>query len=584
MPGSEPDVTYAYDNLGRATSASQTGNSLAFTWDALGRRLTETGPQGTAASEYDLANRRTKLTYPGSGLYVNSDYLVTGEVTTIRENGATSGVGVLASNGYDNVGNRTSVTFGNGASQAFTPDDVSRLASLTNDLTGTTNDLSANFGYNPASQINANVRTGDTYAWTGHFNVNRAYTSNGLNQYSVAGPASLTYDTKGNLTSDGTSTFSYSSENLLTSALGATGLSYDPALRLYQIAGGATTRFAYDGVNMIAEYDGSNSLQRRFVFGPGIDQPIVQYEGSGTTDRRFMSADERASVISLSDSSGTLLNINRYDEYGTPQSGNTGRFQYTGQAWLGEVGMQYSKARMYSPTLGRFLQTDPIGYVDSPNLYAYVLNDPINLSDPLGLLCGGVVIGLDSVTISAPCKSAAVPWPGGRGNVRNPPERRERGIVIVGTKLPKIGHRGCPAPAISSAERAASRRGDRTAFWNLRAAAGDPLAGTALSIINNSNFSGEYANVRLRDYVSSRSPGMSSGEISAEVQQIGVDLMRAHIAAIDALGSPTPSDIADYHNDVLNSHGLPSSAFGGTMVFDSAGLTNLLTGWAGCRP
>jgi YD repeat-containing protein len=108
--GSELNVNYSYDLLGRMTSASQSGNALSFTYDALGRNLTQVGPQGTVNYEYDAAGRRTKMTWPGSpSLYVNYDYLVTGEVTKIRENGASSGIGVLASYSLDNLGFRTGI-------------------------------------------------------------------------------------------------------------------------------------------------------------------------------------------------------------------------------------------------------------------------------------------------------------------------------------------------------------------------------------------------------------------------------------------------------------------------------------------
>ena len=177
----------------------------------------------------------------------------------------------------------------------------------------------------------------------------------------------------------------YSAENLLLSGPGSIELRYDGLGRLRQLTGAGTQRFAYDGLDMIAEYNGADALQRRFVFGPGIDEPLVWYEGSGTTDRRFLHADERGSIVAVSNSSGAMLNINKYDEFGTPGASNSGRFQYTGQAWLSEIGVQYSKARIYAPHLGRFLQTDPIEYAGGVNLYAYVGNDPVNLTDPLGL-------------------------------------------------------------------------------------------------------------------------------------------------------------------------------------------------------
>jgi hypothetical protein len=86
------------------------------------------------------------------------------------------------------------------------------------------------------------------------------------------------------------------------------------------------------------------------VFGPGVDEPIGQYEGSGTSNRRFLSADERGSIISLTDSSGGLIGINTYDEYGRPGATNIGRFQYTGQRWIARPGFTTTRLAPTRPT------------------------------------------------------------------------------------------------------------------------------------------------------------------------------------------------------------------------------------------
>ncbi|MBA3991941.1 MAG: hypothetical protein C0469_00340 [Cyanobacteria bacterium DS2.3.42] len=394
-PQGMPTITYEYDLAGRRVGVSTPvvsgdpgSGQFRNAFDSAGRFIREEYPDGKHVSyELDVSGNVTKLFYP-DGFFVERAYDELNRLIEIKLNGSPT---PEVSISYDTLSRRAHVDFANGTSCEYAYSHDNGLTALQHSFVGS----SVNFAYsfNNASQLTGQSVSDDRFVWhpaaAGTVNYG---TANSLNQYPSVGGTSYSYNSNGCLTGDGVWTYGYDVLNRLTSAA-KTGVSasylYDPSDRqLQKNVDGTKTRFIYDGLQRIAECDGtSGALNTRFVYATGLDEPVVEVSANGT--KSFLHRDKLGSIIAKTDSSGAVTNRYEYGPYGESAALSGSSFGFTGQRCDAETGLYFYKTRYFSPSMGRFLQPDAIGYADSLNLYGYVDNQPINFVDTFGFASDG---------------------------------------------------------------------------------------------------------------------------------------------------------------------------------------------------
>lgn len=164
---------------------------------------------------------------------------------------------------------------------------------------------------------------------------------------------------------------------------------YDPfGRRIAKTVASTTTKFLWDGDQLLAEYQGTTRT-RRYEYAGGFSPARVQM---GTSALLEVHTDHLDTPRMLTDATKATFWQASYEAYGEaqlevdPGASLAFNVRFPGQYFDPETGLHYNWHRYYDPSLGRYVSADPIGQFGGPNLYAYAANQPTNRVDILGLV------------------------------------------------------------------------------------------------------------------------------------------------------------------------------------------------------
>jgi RHS repeat-associated protein len=446
-------IAYTYDTgtdgIGHLVKMTDPAGTTSFTYDQLGQMLTKSQLTGTVTLTviyaYDAFGRMSILKYP-SGKTITYSYDSSGRVAALSSGAGsiayfpfgpakswTEPNGVTYARAFDKDGRINDIALGGTVTvQILTYDNASRVTGLTETGLG-----AKTYGYDSDDRLTGFVNGTATSSYTYDADGNRtstitaagtttyrySTTSNRLNNLSGLTTQTETYDASGNQISTGAVTFDYDARGHMSSAI-VDGISTSYAInglgeRLRKtgsdVSNGAANEYIYDEQgHLLGEYNSTGGIVNETVYL--ADTPVAVLTGSGGATVYSLSADWLNTPHIIQNAS--KRDVWTWDHYAfgdnTPNQNPSGlgafnyNLRFQGQHYDAEIGLDYNINRDYSSTLGRYVESDPIGLLGGINTYNYVRGNPIVNIDPFGLNC---IARNGIVTCNVPGLDASVSFP-----------------------------------------------------------------------------------------------------------------------------------------------------------------------------
>jgi RHS repeat-associated protein len=436
---SDAKYTYIYDALNRLATLDNSGTNgvpavtFIYSYDEVGRVVAVADKiNGTNISQtdytYDLLDRATRITQSGTGAQskrVDLTYNKVNQITGLSRFSDLGGQSLVAETSYTYDQNQRLIELAhqkganNLASYDYTFDAANKLTKIVSSIDGT-----VDYAYDSTNQLTGadhSTQADEAYQYDANGNrTNAGYQIGTNNQLQADGQFTYEYDGEGNRTkrtqvaTGKVTEYVWDYRNRLTGVLfkNSAGVLEKNVEYIYdtnnlrigkKIDGVVTERFVIDRNQLALVFDGLGAQKSRYLYGTQVDQVLA--EESGAQVHWFLT-DHQGTVKDVVDNAGIVIDHVAYDSFGRIV-GQTSpidlRFAYTGREWDGETGQYYYRARYYDAAVGKFISEDPIGFdAGDTNFHRYVENDPLNSTDPSGLVRVGfvIIVGTASRTIS----------------------------------------------------------------------------------------------------------------------------------------------------------------------------------------